>query len=86
MVNAELSTSPAVKAKFAQRFPTAARVLENKEKAISKLKSFGLTDQDVADVITHGIRSNEKSFNTRGMGKLTDAQARQVIEVLYDGI
>jgi tRNA A-37 threonylcarbamoyl transferase component Bud32 len=86
MVNAEMSTSSAVKAEFARRFPTAARVLENKEKAIKKLKSFGLTDQDVADVISHGIRKREKSFNERGMGKLTDAQARQVIEVLYDGI
>lgn len=86
MVNAEMSTSPAVRAEFARRFPTASRVLQNKEKAISKLKSFGLTDQDVADVISHGIRKKEKSFNERGMGKLTDAQARQVIEVLYDGI
>jgi tRNA A-37 threonylcarbamoyl transferase component Bud32 len=86
MVNAEMSTSPAVRAEFARRFPTASRVLENKEKAIKKMKSFGLTDQDVADVISHGIRKREKSFNERGMGKLTDAQARQVIEVLYDGI
>jgi len=61
-------------------------VLQNKEKAISKLKSFGLTDQDVADVISHGIRTKESSFSKRGMGKLTDAQAKQVIEVLYDGI
>jgi hypothetical protein len=84
--NAERSTSPAVKREFAQRFPVAAKVLENKEKAISKMKSFGLSDQDVADVIGHGIRSKDSSFEKGAMGKLTNAQAQSIIDTLYDGI
>jgi serine/threonine protein kinase len=84
--NAERSTSPAVKREFAQRFPVAAKVLENKEKAISKMKSFGLSDQDVADIIGHGIRSKDSSFEKGAMGKLSNAQAQSIIDTLYDGI
>lgn len=68
------------------RYPTAYKVYANKQKAIKKMKSFGLSDQDVADVMTHGIRSKEDTFQTGGMGKLTDSQALQVINTLYDGV
>jgi hypothetical protein len=67
------------------RYPTAYRVYANKNKAIKKMKSFGLSNQDVADVMTHGIRSSETSLNQGAMGKLSDAQALQVINTLYDG-
>jgi hypothetical protein len=74
------------KTEFAQRFPVAGRVLQNKEQAILKLKSYGLNDQDVADVMTHGIRSTPESFEKGAMGKLSDQQAQSVIDTLYDGI
>jgi hypothetical protein len=86
LANAERSTSPAVRADFARRFPVAAKVLQNKEKAILKMKSYGLNDQDVADVMTHGIRSTPESFERGGMGKLTNQQAQSVINTLYEGV
>ena len=71
----------------AQRdFPTVARVVQNKEAAITKLKSYGLTDQDVANVMTHGIRKSEASFERGSMAKLTNEQALSVINTLYQGI
>jgi hypothetical protein len=74
------------KTDFAQRFPVAGKVLQNKEKAILKLKSYGLDDQDVADIMTHGIRSTPESFERGAMGKLSYSQAQNVINTLYDGI
>ena len=50
------------------------------------MKSFGLSDQDVADIIGHGIRSKNSSFEKGAMGKLTNEQAQSVINTLYDGI
>jgi hypothetical protein len=71
---------------FSRRFPVAGKVLENKEKAIMKLKGYGLNDNDVSDVMAHGIRMPENSFNKGGMGKITDDQAMEVINTLYEGI
>jgi hypothetical protein len=68
------------------RYPTAYKVYANKQKAIKKLRSFGLSNQDVAEVMRHGIRSEEYSFEQGAMGKLTNDQALQVINSLYNGI
>lgn len=86
MVKAERSTDPKVKKEFARRFPVAGRVLQNKEKAILKMKSYGLTDQDIADIMVHGIRSKPESFERGAMAKLTNQQAMNIIDILYDGI
>jgi len=67
-------------------FPTVARVVQNKEAAITKLKSYGLDDQDVANIMTHGIRKSEASFERGSMAKLTNEQALSVINTLYEGI
>lgn len=84
--SADRSTSEAVKRDFASRFPTAAKVLANKEKAILKMKQFGLDDRDVERVINHGIRSRDDSFERGAMGKLTNQQAQDVINTLYEGL
>jgi len=86
MEKAERSNDPKVKEEFARRFPVAARVLKNKEKAILKMKSYGLTEQDVSDIMEHGIRSSPESYERGAMAKLTNQQAMDIIEVLYDGI
>ena len=82
---AEAGTASA-KADFAKDFPVAARVLNNKDKAIQKMKSFGLNDQDVSDIMTHGIRSTPESFERGAMGKLTNKQAQEVVNTLYEGV
>ena len=66
--------------------PNASRVYENRGAAIIRMKRMGLTDQEITDVMTHGIRSTDSSFEKGAMGKLTNDQAKEVIEVLYDGI
>jgi len=66
--------------------PNASRVYENRGAAIIRMKRMGLTDQEITDVMTHGIRSKDSSFEQGAMGKLTNDQAKEVIEVLYDGI
>jgi hypothetical protein len=84
--DAERSAAPAARQGFAKQYNVAGRVLQNKEKAILKLKSYGLNDQDVSDIMTHGIRSTPESFERGAMGKLTNQQAQNVINTLYEGI
>lgn len=84
--NASKTTSEAVKREFASRFPTAAKVLANKERAILKMKQFGLNDRDIENIADHGIRRKDESFEKGSMGKLTYQQAQDVIDTLYLGI
>jgi hypothetical protein len=72
---------------FQQRFPVAARVWDNQAAAVQKLESFGLDTNGINSVIAHGIRSPLKSYNeSDGFGRLTDKQAQEVLNTLYDGI
>jgi hypothetical protein len=66
--------------------PNVAKVYMNRGAAINRLRRMGLTDQEVTDIMYHGIRSKDSSFEQGAMGKLTNDQAKQIIEVLYDGI
>jgi hypothetical protein len=66
--------------------PNAARVYANRDAAINRLRRMGLTDQEITDIMFHGIRSKDSTFEQGAMGKLTNDQAKQIIEVLYDGI
>ncbi len=66
--------------------PNASRVYMNRGAAIIRMKRMGLTDQEITDIMFHGIRSKDSSFEQGAMGKLTNDQAKEVIEVLYDGI
>ena len=84
--DAERSAAPAARQGFAKQYNVAGRVLQNKGKAILKMKSYGLNDQDVSDIMTHGIRSTPESFERGAMGKLTNQQAQNVINTLYEGI
>jgi hypothetical protein len=69
-----------------KNYPTAARVLQNKENAIKRMRKFGLNDQEITDVMFHGIRSKDSDLEKGAMGKLSNDQAKKVIEDLYDGI
>jgi hypothetical protein len=66
--------------------PNAARVYANRDAAINRLRRMGLTDQEITDIMFHGIRSKDSTFEQGAMGKLTNDQAQEIIEVLYDGI
>jgi hypothetical protein len=71
---------------FQQRFPIASRVWENRAAAQYKLLDMGLSRNDVSSIIDHGIRSTPESYTKGAWAKLTDKQAQEVIDTLYDGI
>jgi serine/threonine protein kinase len=71
---------------FMERFPTAAKVWENRGLAQFKLMKMGLTKSDVSSIIDHGIRSPLETYNKGAWAKLTDKQAQEVLNILYDGI
>jgi len=72
--------------KFQERFPVASRVWSNREIAQNKLMKMGLTKNDISSVIDHGIRSPMQTYNNGVWGKLSDKQAQEVLNTLYDGI
>jgi len=71
---------------FMERFPTAARVWENRPAAQFKLRKLGLSQADLSSIIDHGIRSPLDSYNKGVWAKITDKQAQEVLNTLYDGI
>lgn len=71
---------------FQQRFPVASRVWDNSEKAQKKLLNMGLSQSEVASVMDHGIRSPFETYTKGAWAKLTDKQAQEVLDTLYDGI
>lgn len=71
---------------FVQRFPVASRIWENKADAQYRLMKMGLTRPEVSAIIDHGIRSSKESYNQGPWAKLTDKQALEVLNILYDGV
>ena len=69
-----------------KNFPALSRVVANKQSAMDKLASYGLNNQEIANVMTHGIRRRPASYNNGAWAKLTDQQALSVIDTLYQGI
>lgn len=73
-------------AEFQQRFPVASRVWENKDAAQNKLAAMGLSNNEISSIIDHGIRSPMETYTKGPWAKLSDAQAQDVLNTLYDGI
>jgi hypothetical protein len=71
---------------FVQRFPVASKVWENRSGAQHKLMDMGLSRSDLSTIIDHGIRSPMSTYTKGPWAKLTDAQAQEVLNILYDGI
>lgn len=72
---------------FQERFPVASRVWDNQAAAVRKLESFGLDTNEINSIIAHGIRSPMKSYDeSDGFSRITDKQAQDVLNTLYDGI
>jgi hypothetical protein len=72
---------------FQEKYPVASKVWDNQAAAVKKLESFGLDVNEINSIIAHGIRSPMKSYDeSDGFGRLTDKQAQEVLNTLYDGI
>jgi len=72
---------------FQQRFPVMARVWKNQDAVVQKLEKKGLDVNEINSMIEHGIRSPLSSYNASdGFSKITDKQAQELLNTLYDGI
>ena len=72
---------------FQDRFPVASKVWDNKPAVIYKLKEMGLDVNEINSMIYHGIRSPLESYDkNEGFSKISDKQAQELLNMLYDGI
>ena len=71
---------------FAKRFPVAYRVFSGEHRAERMLRKMGFSDEEISGMIYHGIRADPESYNRGQWGRMTDAQAMEVIKEIYDGI
>jgi hypothetical protein len=51
-----------------------------------KLADMGLSKSEISSIIDHGIRSPLETYTKGAWAKLTDKQAQEVLNTLYDGI
>ena len=66
--------------------PLAYKAYTNKEKAIEKLRSFGVDGVDLDKVLTTKTSTREEKYKEGVWAKLSDTQAMEVINTLYEGI
>jgi hypothetical protein len=71
---------------FKATYPVVSRVWENIKAAEDKLIELGLKKRELRDIGTQGIRSPLESFDKGVWGKLTDQQAQEILDTLYNGI
>ena len=71
---------------FVKKYPTLGRVYDNKNAVQYKLLKMGFTKSELAALIGHGIRSDMKSYDQGVWKKLTDKQAQELINMLYEGV
>jgi crotonobetainyl-CoA:carnitine CoA-transferase CaiB-like acyl-CoA transferase len=50
------------------------------------MKKYGLSPEELKQVMDHGIRSPLETYNRGAWAKLTDKQAQDLLNTLYDGI
>jgi hypothetical protein len=72
--------------KLEQRAPVAARVLDNKNALQFRMLKDGFSKDDIATVMDHGLRSDPSSYNKGIWQRITDQQALDYINLLYDGV
>lgn len=74
-------------ARFAKEHPVLGRVINNVSGVQSTLmKKYGLSSEELKQMMDHGIRSPLETYNKGAWSKLTDKQAQDLLNTLYDGI
>jgi tRNA A-37 threonylcarbamoyl transferase component Bud32 len=74
-------------ARFAKEHPVLGRVINNVSGVQSTLlRKYGLSPEELKQVMDHGIRSPLETYNRGAWAKLTDKQAQDLLNLLYDGI
>jgi tRNA A-37 threonylcarbamoyl transferase component Bud32 len=77
---------PQERAELLKRFPTMARVFDQRSEAMYKMKKMGLNNDDIATIMDHGIRSPMSSYSKGPWAKISDSQALEIINTLYEGV
>jgi hypothetical protein len=69
-----------------EKAPVLAKIQQNKADVQFAMKKDGFTNDDIASVMDHGIRSPLKTYNQGVWSRISDDQAKKYIDILYDGI
>jgi hypothetical protein len=67
--------------------PVLHRINENKRDVISKMRNeMGLSDREIGEIMTREIRQKPEVYQSGAFAKLTDSQALDLINTLYEGV
>jgi hypothetical protein len=69
-----------------EKAPVLAKIQQNKADVQFAMKKDGFTNNDIASVMDHGIRSPLDTYNEGVWSRMSEDQARKYIDKLYDGI
>ena len=83
---ARAEKGPAGRQELQDRAPVAARVLDNKNEVQYKMLRDGFSKDDIATVMDHGLRNPLSSYNKGVWSRMTDEQAQDYINTLYEGV
>lgn len=62
------------------------RIYSNLSRVKAHLRGLGLSNDEIAEVMASGIRNPDSRYNKGAWGRLTNDDAFQIINMLYDGI
>ena len=66
--------------------PVAARVLDNKNALQYRMQKDGYSKDDIATIMDHGLRNDPSTYSQGVWQRVSDDQAREYIDILYDGV
>jgi hypothetical protein len=69
-----------------EKAPVLAKIQQNKADVQFAMKKDGFTNDDIASVMDHGIRSPLDTYDKGVWSRMSEDQARKYIDTLYDGI
>jgi hypothetical protein len=69
-----------------KKAPILARIQENKADVQFAMKKDGFSNNDIATVMDHGIRSPMETYEQGVWAKMSNEQAQKYISILYGGV
>lgn len=71
---------------FEEEFPVLGKIVGNRGRMFNQMRDYGLTSGDYAKMSQTPIRSKLEVYEEGPWSKLTNEQAQNLINILYDGI
>ena len=69
-----------------EKAPVLAKIQQNKSDVQFAMKRDGFSNEDIATVMDHGIRSPMETYEQGVWAKITNEQAQKYISILYEGV